>query len=518
MFFLRGLFVSLLTFLPYTQATSYTGPSLSLSPVSKRLQLGIMTEAITALGHTFPKAQLVVRNTTEFDELNASYLSALESDITPACIFLPKTKAEVQAFVQTVRPFAASGLLKFAIRGAGQVPLPGSANIENGITLDLRNLTGVECKDGIVSIAAGERWSRVYEKLAAEGLGVTGSRSGNGGIGGLALEGGLSFFSSREGFVSDNVVNYEVVLASGEIVNANAHENSDLWTALRGGSNNFGIVTRFDMKTFKQGPFWGGSVFYFPASFPSQIEALVDEIKKPNASEETQLMVSIGYAAAFGMIACQNQVYYTKEATTTPPVLEPFTAIQPQIDALNSLRVLNLTSAASEQAADGQTSQRVSYMNTVIKADNATLQEASTIYTTALSNITSIAGLIGSLTLQPYPVSLLRKSVEHGGNSLGLSPSDGPLVSVLLLTTWQNKSDDEIIFNTMRGVLENIKKVAVAKNTAVDYVFMNYAAAFQDPISSYGAESKRKLQHVSKKYDPEGVFQKGVPGGFKLFV
>ncbi|ESZ92551.1 hypothetical protein SBOR_7077 [Sclerotinia borealis F-4128] len=476
-----------------------------------------MSKAVTVLSHAFPNTQLVVRNTTEFDELNGSYLSALESDITPVCIFLPKTKEEVAAFVHIVRPFVASGNLSFAIRGAGQVPLPGSANIENGITLDLRNLTGVECKDGIVSIAAGERWRTVYQKLAAEGLGVTGSRSGNGGIGGLALEGGLSFFSSREGFVSDNVVNYEVVLASGEIVNANASENFDLWIALRGGSNNFGIVTRFDMKTFQQGPFWGGSVYYFPASFPGQIEALVNEIKKPNASVETQL-ISIGYAAAFGMIACQNQIYYTKEATETPPVLEPFAAIQPQIDALNSLRILNLTSAASEQAADGQTSQRVSYMNTVIRADNATLQEASTIYTTALSNITSIAGLIGSLTLQPYPVSLLQKSVADGGNSLGLSPSDGPLVSILLLTTWQNKSDDETIFKTMRGALENIKAAAVAKNSSVDYVFMNYAASFQDPISSYGVENKRKLQNVSKKYDPEGLFQKGVPGGFKLFV
>ncbi|KAF7960691.1 hypothetical protein EAE96_000365 [Botrytis aclada] len=288
-----------------------------------------MSEAITALGHAFPKPQLVVRNTTEFEELNGSYLPALESDITPACIFLPETKDEVKAFVQIVRPFVASGNIAFAIRGAGQVPLPGSAKIENGITLDLRKLVGVDCKDGIVSIGAGERWSTVYQKLAAEGLGVTGSRSGNGGIGGLALEGGLSFFSSREGFVSDNVVNYEVVLASGEIISANASENSELWIALRGGSNNFGIVTRFDMTTFKQGPFWGGSVCYFSASFPSQIEALVNEIKKPDASEETQLMIIIGYAAAFGMIACQNQVYYTKEATETPPVLEPFTTIQP---------------------------------------------------------------------------------------------------------------------------------------------------------------------------------------------
>lgn len=62
--------------------------------------------------------------------------------------------------------------------------------------------------------------------------------------------------------MSDNVLNYEIVLASGEIVNANADENRDLWLALRGGNNNFGVVTRFDFRTFPQGSFWGGSVYY----------------------------------------------------------------------------------------------------------------------------------------------------------------------------------------------------------------------------------------------------------------
>ncbi len=46
---------------------------------------------------------------------------------------------------------------------------------------------------------------------------------------------------------------------------------------------------------------------------------------------------------------------------------------------------------------------------------------------------------------------------------------------------------------------------------------MNYAWIDQDPIVSYNAENKGRLQQVSKKYDPEGVFQKGCPGGFKLF-
>jgi hypothetical protein len=158
-------------------------------------------------------------------------------------------------------------------------------------------------------------------------------------------------------------VNYEIVLASGAIVNANARENSDLRFALKGGANNFGIVTRFDLKTFNQEPFWGESVFYFGASFPGQIEALVTEISKPNATEETQLIISIGFSAQFGQIVCQNQVCYTQDVEN-PPVLEPFTSYEPEIDALRSVGKLNLSSAAAQQAADGSQQQR--YVSIVI--------------------------------------------------------------------------------------------------------------------------------------------------------
>lgn len=55
------------------------------------------------------------------------------------------------------------------------------------------------------------------------------------------LSGGLSFYSTREGFICDNVINFEVVVASGEILNANCQKNPDLWAALRGGGNNLGM-------------------------------------------------------------------------------------------------------------------------------------------------------------------------------------------------------------------------------------------------------------------------------------
>lgn len=176
------------------------------------------------------------------------------------------------------------------------------------------------------------------------------------------LTGGLSFFSSREGFICDNVLNYEVVLSTGEVVSANASTNSDLWRALRGGGNNFGIVTRFDLRTFEQGPFWGGAIFYWPDSFPSQIQAYCNELNRPDVSDETHIMLSQGYSHVFAHLGghfCMNQLYYTREVER-PDVLEPFVSVKPQIEEMCSLRMMNLKEAAQEQAA--QSSDGIRYV------------------------------------------------------------------------------------------------------------------------------------------------------------
>ena len=48
------------------------------------------------------------------------------------------------------------------------------------------------------------------------------------------------------------------------------------------------------------------------------------------------------------------------------------------------------------------------------------------------------------------------------------------------------------------------------------FKYLNYAANWQRPMEGYGEESVQRLKAVSAKYDPEGLFQKNVPGGFKV--
>jgi len=61
------------------------------------------------------------------------------------------------------------------------------------------------------------------------------------------------------GFCCDQIINAEVVLADGRVINANKDEHSDLWKSLKGASaGNFGIVTRFDLKALPYDGLWAG--------------------------------------------------------------------------------------------------------------------------------------------------------------------------------------------------------------------------------------------------------------------
>lgn len=150
-----------------------------------------MEEAIEALKRALPNGQFLFPGSAEYDKSNGSYLASQESELKPKCIFQPRSAEEVVQFVQTIKPFTVSGNVQFAVRGGGQQPLPGCANIQDHITVDLSSITGIEVQPEKerVSIAAGERWGAVYDKLVPHGLAVTAGRSANGGIGGLALQG-----------------------------------------------------------------------------------------------------------------------------------------------------------------------------------------------------------------------------------------------------------------------------------------------------------------------------------------
>lgn len=94
------------------------------------------------------------------------------------------------------------------------------------------------------------------------------------GVPGLILGGGISHFASKLGWACDNVASFELVTASGRLITVSPTSYPDLFWALRGGGNNFGIVTYFKLNAFPLGQMWGGDRIYSEDSFPNVLDAI----------------------------------------------------------------------------------------------------------------------------------------------------------------------------------------------------------------------------------------------------
>lgn len=80
------------------------------------------------------------------------------------------------------------------------------------------------------------------------------------------MGGGHGYFTNRFGLGVDNVLEFQVVLPTGELVIAHERSNPDLFWALRGGGGStFGIVTRVTMKAHPSESLHGVTISVTPA-------------------------------------------------------------------------------------------------------------------------------------------------------------------------------------------------------------------------------------------------------------
>ncbi|KAI9641274.1 hypothetical protein NHQ30_010075 [Ciborinia camelliae] len=227
------------------------------------------------------------------------YWSVQQAEVVPACRF-DVTRAED---VSTVIKVSKLTNCPFAVKSGGHAAFAGASSIQGGILVNLRGLNKVQLSEdrGMVSIGSGNTWWDVYKVLDPLGISVVGGREAGVGVGGLTLGGGISYFSSKYGWACDNILNYEVVLADGRIVNASPTSHTNLYWALRGGSGtNFGVVTRFDAFAFEQGLLWGGSRFYSLAENSSLSDVYAKFIVEAPMDEDAHLYIGCGYTSELG--------------------------------------------------------------------------------------------------------------------------------------------------------------------------------------------------------------------------
>lgn len=114
----------------------------------------------------------------------------------------------------------------------------------------MSNLNAINVKADTVEVGPGLNWYQVYSALEPHGRVAIGGRMKTIGVPGLTLIGGFHYFNNKYGYAMDNVVTYDVVLGNGTQIIVDKSSHADLFWALKGGANNFGIVTKFELKTY----------------------------------------------------------------------------------------------------------------------------------------------------------------------------------------------------------------------------------------------------------------------------
>jgi FAD/FMN-containing dehydrogenase len=251
------------------------------------------TKIIELFDHDGLQKKVLRPHDAEYKKRQESFWS-LYSKVEPACIVCPTSAGEVSTILKTLTDAGQ----QFAVRSGGHMQWTGANNIQGGVTIDLQYLNWTKFgKDtDTVDIGPGARWKEVYTELLKHGRVVAGGRNGKVGVGGLLLGGGKTFFTGSRGFACDDVLSYEVVLADGRIVTADANNDyRDLYLALKGGSGNFGIVTNFKMQSFVCEKIWGGLRILSKDNTDAALRALEDFVPRASGDVDSNLLLFIAY-------------------------------------------------------------------------------------------------------------------------------------------------------------------------------------------------------------------------------
>ncbi|EEP79086.1 predicted protein [Uncinocarpus reesii 1704] len=434
--------------------------------------------------------------------------------LDPNCVFLPGTTAHVSKAVALL----GKNDCKFAIKGAGHSAIPGAANINDGIMMSLARLnsTDINMENSYVRVGAGTQLGKVYEALDPHNVAAVIGRFYKVGLG-MAVGAGISFLSNREGFTIDNVVNYEVVIAGGKVVNANATSHPDLFWALKGGNNNFGVVTHYHLSIFETpGVIYGGQITY-PASSLDQLADVIYDYHVHQAVDDvlTHALPQYGYNGSMNETIATIPVAYNDAVDELPEIMQPWVKLPHTKSTLKKRTYGDLATELNEGFADGLVQEQRVF---TVYADAQFYKDVWFKYRQWLEKYRDVPGFYGNHGNMPITPRQVQQGVAKGGNALGLEkgPQEKTLGIIYFGVTFDNLEDRAKVFPAHKEFVESMIEFAKSRNVLHPLIMVTFSGYDQPAIASYGATNVAKLRRIARKYDPNRVFQRLVPGGQKL--
>ncbi|KAH7146916.1 FAD binding domain-containing protein [Dactylonectria estremocensis] len=426
------------------------------------------------------------------------------SALAPWCMVLPESASDVSSIVKVLT----KNDCPFGMRSGAHSAWAGANSIADGVTVDFgyMNTTTYDDEAKIARIRPGSTWGHVLSSL--DPYGVTA-------VGGRVSVVGYSFYSSREGFACDSVANFEVVLGDGSIINANAKKNSDLFRSLKGGSGNFGFITRVDQYVVESNTMWAARQVYNTTQKNELFDAYFNFANNQSEDDASQNMVSYIYNAdGFNLVAVLSNIDSSPEAAA----FDEYMSIEPILSLSRVDLVSNLVVKSTGPAALGVYTTWLVGMTAHNRRVMDLINQAQIEYVEKMKEAAPDSNFVLHVQFQPVTCSIVDHSIAKGSNVLSLEDivADGPSIMWLVEFTVDTLETQEQILPLCLEFRDAINHIADENGAQKNWDFLNYANGDQGPISMYGAKNVAFLQSVSAKYDRRQVFQRLRKTDFKL--
>ncbi|KAI0836719.1 FAD binding domain-containing protein [Hypoxylon sp. FL0890] len=449
------------------------------------------------------------------------YWSTFSGDLKPSCILEPETTEEVATIVSILQENNET----FAVKSGGHNPNNYFASVNGGPLISTKKLNEIsfDPSSETARVGPGNRWDEVGAQLDATGYTAVGGRIGNVGVGGYMLGAGLSFMSTQYGWAANSVVEFTVVLANASIVTVSETSHPDLYMVLKGGGNNFGIVTSYLLQVYPQGDIWGGNL-EFDAT-PENTAAILNAVRNftENYPDEKAGIIVTAERTLSTLLDIWVLFLYYNGPEPPQGVFDSFLAIGPTINTCKTQRYSALLSGNNWAVVKGSVytigTETIPLPN---KEDGPEVMQAIFDHWVNVSDTAKfVPGLIASMAFQPMPKEIPQIAKTKGGDMLDLDDSIDRIV-IELDYSFYFKSDYDQIDLTMRATYNGISDIVkgyqqsnVLPSDVYLPLFMNDCFYPQDYFGRLRPEKLQLAQKVQAEVDPDG-FWKERTGGFKI--
>ncbi|KAI0410955.1 FAD binding domain-containing protein [Xylaria grammica] len=353
---------------------------------------------------------------------------------------------------------------------------------------------------------------QIYEAAQQAGLRVLGGTCNTVAIGGgYTPGGGHSLLSSKYGLAADNVLEWDVVTASGRRITATPYDNADLYWALSGGGGGvFAVVLGVTVKAFPDGIVSAAGLTFNVTSSPSP-SAFWSAIEVFHRSMPEWLAHNAvaGYVIAEGVFSLQPLTLPDQSADALQSLITPFLSKLGAIGIPYSLNVTTFPSFLDLYATYYGPLPYGLYTDTQVQASRLLPR----------SIIESESEIKSLIDTQKYISDLRNGTISIVGTGLSLPNKPSAASSNSVLPAWRDTSIHQMIYTswdwdaTWASNLEKQETMindvypALTKIAPNSGTYMNEGNPAQvDWKEAFYGDNYWRLRTIKQHWDPDSLF------------